>query len=236
VTTAIRVRELTEEERVKLDRLVRAQTAPVRLVQRARIVKAAAEGATVPAVARQAGVSEKMVRQWVRRFDAGGIDALDDARRAGRPPTYSEAERSRVVAKARARPPAPDAGTTPPTCHWTLDRLQTELHKEGLPIKRSQIRRILQAEHVKWQKSRTWLESDDPDFAEKRGPSSGSTPPRHPTAPSSASTNSARWRRGRIPVPPGGTLPTARTSRRITAATATCGRTARWPTAPDRRS
>ena len=191
MSTAVRLRALTSEEQTKLERLVRAQTAPVRLVQRARIVKAAAAGAPVPAVARRLGVSEKMVRQWVRRFDAGGLDALDDARRAGRPPTYTEAERSRVVAKARARPPAPDLGTTPPTCHWTLDRLQAELHRQGLPIKRSQIRRILQAEHVRWQKPRTWLESDDPAFAEKRGPSSRSTLPRRPTARSSASTNSA---------------------------------------------
>ena len=63
----------------------------------------------------------------------------------------------------------------PPTCHWTLDRLQAELAKEGLPIKRSQIRRLLKAEHIKWQKPRTWLESGDPDFAEKRGASSAST-------------------------------------------------------------
>jgi transposase len=56
-----------------------------------------------------------------------------------------------------------------------LDRLQAELAKEGLPIKRSQIRRLLKAEHLKWQPPRTWLESSNPDFAEKRGPSSGST-------------------------------------------------------------
>jgi transposase len=69
----------------------------------------------------------------------------------------------------------------PPTCHWTLDRLQMELAKEGIAIKRSQIRRILKAEHIKWQRPRTWLESDDPEFAAKRGQSSNSTPT-HPLA------------------------------------------------------
>ena len=81
-----------------------------------------------------------------------------------------------MVAKARGLPPKPADVEVAPTCHWTLDRLQAELAKEGLPIKRSQIRRMLKAEHIKWQKPRTWLESDDPEFAEKRGPSSGSTP------------------------------------------------------------
>jgi hypothetical protein len=50
-----------------------------------------------------------------------------------------------------------------------LDELTRTLNKDGLPIKRSQIRRILRAEHVKWQKPRNWLESDDPEFGEKRG-------------------------------------------------------------------
>ena len=67
--------------------------------------------------------------------------------------------------------------------HWTLDRLQEELNRDGVPIRRSQIRRLLKAEHIKWQKPRTWLESDDPDFAEKRGGSSGSTPTRPLAAP-----------------------------------------------------
>jgi transposase len=80
-----------------------------------------------------------------------------------------------VIAKARALPPKPEGAEVPLTCHWTLDGLTAELNREGLPIKRSQIRRILKAEHVKWQKPRSWLESDDPEFAEKRGPSSACT-------------------------------------------------------------
>jgi transposase len=43
----------------------------------------------------------------------------------------------------------------PPTCHWTLDRRQGELAKEGLRIKRSQICHLLKAEHIAWQKPRT---------------------------------------------------------------------------------
>jgi transposase len=75
------------------------------------------------------------------------------------------------------------AAGAPPTRHWTLDRLQEELNKDGVPIRRSQIRRLLKAEHVEWQKPRTWLESDDPDFAEERGASSSSTPTRQRAAP-----------------------------------------------------
>jgi transposase len=164
---------------------VRAETAPVRLVRRARIIQLAVHGATVPTIARQLGLTDKAVRPWIERFNAAGLDGLADAPRSGRPPTYTEEQRSRVIATARSRPPTPAAGAVPPTCHWTLNLLQRELERAGLPIKRSQIRRLLQAEHIRWQKPRTWLQSDDPDFAGKGPPSSGSTRTRRRRARSS---------------------------------------------------
>lgn len=176
------VRPLTDDERKKIERLTRAQTVPVRLARRARLIALAATGLSVPTIAHQVQQSEKCVRRWIERFNADGVDGLDDAPRSGRPRTYPQDAYSRVIAKARDLPPKPAEGEVPPTCHWTLDRLQAELAKEGVSIKRSQIRRLLKAEHLKWQKPRTWLESTDPDFAEKRGPSSGSTPSRRTTA------------------------------------------------------
>lgn len=156
----------------------------MRLARRAAIILRSAERQTVPTIASDLGLAARTVRIWVERFCVAGLDGLDDASRSGRPRTYTEDQTSRVIAKARSVPPKPASGEIPPTCHWTLDRLQAELQREGLPIGRSQIRRILRAEHIKWQKPRTWLESDDPDFAEKRGPSSSSTPIPRPAAPS----------------------------------------------------
>src|SRR5215207_4367463 len=98
----LRVREVTEDERAKLERLVRAKTAPVRLAERARIVLAALEGLAAPQVAARVGVGEATARQWVKRYNAAGLAGLDDAPRAGRPRTYVEIEQSRVIAKARS--------------------------------------------------------------------------------------------------------------------------------------
>ncbi len=179
---AIYVRELTDEERAKIERVCHSQTAPLRLVGRAWIIKLSADGKTAPAIARELNLTAPTVRDWIRRFDGNGLAGLDDAPRSGRPHRYVEDQRSRVIAKARSVPPKPEGDDVPPTCHWTLDQLQRELNKEGLPIKRSQIRRILKAEHIKWQKPRTWLESDDPQFAEKRGRSSSFTPNRRRAA------------------------------------------------------
>ena len=73
-----------------------------------------------------------------------------------------------------------------------MDRLQAYLNEQKkIPIKRSRIDEILLAEGLRWRQQESWFgERVDPDFAAKRGRSSGSTPspPRVPS--SSAST---RW-------------------------------------------
>jgi transposase len=177
------VPEVRAGERARLEQIVRAKTAPVRLVERARIVLLCLDGLTAPTIAAQVGVNEKTARHWIKRYTIAGLVGLDDAPRSGRPPTYTADAQSRVIAKARSLPPKPEGAAVPPTCHWTLDRLTEELNKDGVPIKRSQVRRLLRAEHIKWQKPRTWLASDDPEFAEKRGPSSDSIPIPPRTAP-----------------------------------------------------
>jgi transposase len=174
----LQLRPLTDDEQTKLERITHAQTAPVRLARRAHIIHLAATGVTAPTIAAQLELSEQGVRHWIERFNAQGLDGLDDAPRSGRPRSYDEAVYSQVIAKARGLPPKPAEDAVPPTCHWTLDRLHAELAKDGLAIKRSQIRRILQRAHLKWQKPRTWLESPDPEFAAKRGTLFSSTPTR----------------------------------------------------------
>lgn len=174
----LHVRELTSDESAKIDKLIHSRTAPVRLIQRAWMIKLSAEGESARAIAKRLDVVEAGPRLWIKRFNAEGLPGLEDAPRSGCPRTYTEEQRSQVIAKARGLPPKPEGSELPPTCHWTLDLLQVELDKDGLPIKRSQIRRILKDEHIKWQKDRTWLESDDPEFAQKRGTSLSFIPSR----------------------------------------------------------
>ena len=221
------VRTLTDEESAQIVRLARSRTAPAQLVQRAQIIERSSQHQRVARIAEALGVCPKTVRRWIDRFSAQGLAGLDDAPRAGRPRTYTETQYGQVLAKARSAPPPPAGGEVAPSCHWTLDRLEADLAKEGLAIKRSQIRRILKAEHVKWQHPRTWLTSDDPEFAEKRGPSSSGTPSRLPTAPSCVSTSTVPSAPGATLARGGATLPIAPTSRRTMAATASSG-----PTAP----
>jgi transposase len=120
------------------------------------------------------------VRRWVKRFTAQGLAGLADAPRAGRPPTYPPEAVGELVAASLTDPHALGL----PFGSWTLDRLAAYLHEtKGIAMHRSRIGEILQAEGLRWRKQETWFgERPDPAFAEKRGPSSASTPPRPRTA------------------------------------------------------
>ena len=64
-----------------------------------------------------------------------------------------------------------------PFATWTLDRLVAYLGEQGIGMRRSRIGEVLLAEGLKWRQEETWFGARvDPDFARKRGPSSGSTP------------------------------------------------------------
>ena len=211
----IPLRDLTPDERGELERLAHARTAPARLVERAKIVLAAADVQSVGAIAAEAGISRPTVSAWVRRFNDGGLTALEDRPRAGRPHTYDADQRAAVLAAALTTPK--DLGL--PFGCWTLDRLRAYLNEhKAIPIKRSRIDELLRAEGLRWRHQETWFgERVDPAFAEKRGRSSGSTRPRRRAPSSSAST---RWGRRRPRASPANSPSTPNPGTRPTAAAA----------------
>jgi transposase len=173
---ALRVRPVSEEEERAIKRLAASRTEPARLVERARILQHALDGARVPTIARAVGVSQETARTWIKRFNAGGLEGLKDAERSGRPATYPAEQVGEMVATALSKPE--ELGL--PFASWALDRLVAYLHEErGIGIRRSRLDEILIAEGLRWRTQETWFGARvDPDFARKRGPSRPSTPTR----------------------------------------------------------
>src|SRR5512135_1140835 len=187
-TKPFALRALTLQERGAIEQLAHSRTAAKRLVERAQILLAAAEGQRPSTIATQVNVSRETVYNWIYRFNEQGLAGLDDRHRSGRPHTYTAEQRAEVIATALTNPKRLDL----PFGCWTLDRLQAYLNEQrGIPIKRSRIDEILLDEGLRWRKQETWFgERVDPAFAEKRGSSSSSTPSHRRAASSSAST---RW-------------------------------------------
>jgi transposase len=147
ILMTLRVRTMTEDERARIEGLAHTRTAPTGIVRRAQIIWAASQGQCIPQIAARLGVSEKMARHWLKRFNDLGIPGLEEAPRSGRPATY-QAEHIRVIiASAQSDPKA----LGQPFSSWTLDRLVHYLQEvKGIPIKRSRLYEIFQAEGLTW--------------------------------------------------------------------------------------
>ena len=121
-----------------------------------------------------------------------GIDGLGDRPGAGRRRRITEAERSRIIALARSEPPGRlardadgelSADNERGPAQWTLDTLAQAARDRGIQVGRSQVRRILLAEKVRWRRTRSWATSTDPEFAPKGPGSWSSIPPRRRAPP-----------------------------------------------------
>jgi len=160
-------RQMTEKECEIIDQTVRSRTAAVRAVERARIIQASRDGQSVAEIASGLQLKEAKVRNWIHRFNAGGLVGLEDAPRAGRPATYTAEAVSEVIAASLTDPQSLGL----PFASGTLDRLQAYLNEvKGIAIKRSRINELLLDEGLRWRQQESWFgERVDPDFAAKRG-------------------------------------------------------------------
>jgi transposase len=113
---------LREGDRKKLGDLARLPSVPSGLAKRARMILLAADGVPNAEIARLAGVSRPTVIAWRARYESGGIAALGDARRSGRPAEIDEIEVVAATLMNSGRPPQ-RLGIT----HWSARFLAAEL-------------------------------------------------------------------------------------------------------------
>lgn len=183
--------DAVEERAVR--KLATARHAPGDWIRRAQIVVASWEGAPTKAIAAELGCHPQTVRERLHRFNTNGLDGLGDRPGSGRRPRLTETERSRIVAMARTQQPPGrltrqpdgtlDAEQEGGPAHWTLNSLTEALRSEGIVVGRSQVRRIVLAEGVRWRRTRSWTTRRDPEFVPKGHASSASTPTRRRTRP-----------------------------------------------------
>lgn len=81
-----------------------------RLWRRVQAVILAKQGRTAQDIADSLGCSLKAVKNWVSQYNTGGIEALHDRPRSGRPPRLDPAQYPRLKQRLDA-PPRPEDGT-----------------------------------------------------------------------------------------------------------------------------
>jgi transposase len=139
-----------------LDKWASARTLPLRLIQRAQIIRMASEGIASQEIAMQLSVSRPTVQLWRERFLALRLPGLEkDAPRPGRLPRMSSRKVAAVV-KATLH-------TTPPNAtHWST---RTMAKAQG--ISEATVRRIWHQHRLKPHLVKTFKLSRDKHFMEK---------------------------------------------------------------------
>ena len=133
---------------------MRSSTIRAGLAQRARIVLLAADGCSQVEVAGQVGVSVPTVRLWRTRYARGGLTALSDAERSGRPKVVDD----RKIVEATLRPPPKRLGVT----HWS-----SRLLAPRLGVDHATVARAWRAYGVQPWRSETFKFSTDPELVAK---------------------------------------------------------------------
>ncbi len=159
---------------------LRSPTMSAGLVQRARIVLLAAEGESNAEVARLVGVSLPTVHSWRSRYTSGGLAALDDLPRPGRPVVHDE---QAIIAATLDRPPV-RLGVT----HWSA-----RLLGEDLDISFATVARVWRRWGLKPWKAETFKFSTDPELELTKHPNVQAWLAKHPRVHLHFTPTSGSW-------------------------------------------
>jgi putative transposase len=127
--------QLDEEEQNEREALVRRQSTPQQIAQRARMILGAAEGKRNAQIARDLGVCVDTVRKWrmhgiglqaVSREDLSVSERLADVPRPGRPSQITAEQTCQMIALACEQP------KERPISHWTGREMAEEVMARGI--------------------------------------------------------------------------------------------------------
>jgi transposase len=145
---------LRDGDRKRLGDLARLPSMPSGLAKRARIVLLAADGVPNAQIARTVGVSRPTVIGWRQRYATGGIAALEDEERSGRPAVIDEIDVVVATLSNDGKPPA-RLGIT----HWSARFMAAEL---GVSF--ASVARIWRKWNIQPHRTETFKFSTDPEL------------------------------------------------------------------------
>jgi transposase len=136
------------------------------LARRARIVLLAAAGWSNTKIAGRVGVCVDTVRKWRHRWRVQpGTASLGDAKRSGRPPSFTPVQ----VAEVKALACQPPEASGVPLSKWSCPDLAAQVVADGIAasVSTSTVRRWLAEDALKPWQYQSWIFITDPNFAAK---------------------------------------------------------------------
>lgn len=137
-----------------------------RLRQRAQMMLLAIEKGMVAAeIAGIVRLNEESVRQWLKRYEAEGIEGLSDKPRAGAEPIVTADYQAKLETVVRQRPRSLEQ----PFSLWTCQRLADYLAEEtGIRISDETVRRYLKRIGIVLSRPQHKVSSPDPEYRVKK--------------------------------------------------------------------
>lgn len=147
--------------------------------RRAEVILASVQGMEASEIAANYHFDVQHVRLIIRLFNEGGIDAIKAKKKPGRPVEFTEEHQSAIVELALIPPGVMGL----PFTQWSLEKLRDEIVRRKIvdSISIETVRTILEKHKVRYQRTKTWKESNDPEFDAKKNGSKGSTKTRPAT-------------------------------------------------------
>jgi transposase len=159
------VRPPTPEEQEGLDALVRSSDTVT--FRRARVILLSAQGRRVPEIMAALGLSDRTVRDTIRRFNERGLASLPRGKAPGKPRRLDAAGRAALL-ELLHRPPT-EFGIE--SRLWTAADLAAIAIQQGLATELSQdtVRAEIRRAGKSWKRAKRWTVSPDPHYSRKRG-------------------------------------------------------------------
>jgi len=156
-------RRLRPHEGRKLHRLKRQLSNAVNS-RRARVILLSRGGLCNQKIAEHVGLSPQWVRQIIHRFNQSGIDGITWYPWLCTPaaPRRFTAEVVEQIGEIALSPPRQLIGMSV----WSLAKLREYLIEQGIveSISLEWLRQILRARSIRWRHTKTWKDSNDPEF------------------------------------------------------------------------
>src|SRR5215216_10897 len=147
---------LTTEEMIELQTILRSTKVEHRLKERASIIWDWHEGRSYDESQSLRKVTRRVIAKWRSRFLKNRLEGLTDAYRSGKPVVITEAQKNRVVHLACNKPAKGYS-------NWSQQRIGDEVG-----ISASKVNKILKEHDLKPQKVEYWCgKSTDPEFESK---------------------------------------------------------------------
>ncbi len=147
--------ELSDSERIELEKLARSRTAQAAIVQRAKMVLAMAGGASYAELVERFETTKPTLTRWRKRYFERGIAGLTDALKKGRGHGITPEDEARILAATQKPPPKP-------LTHWTSRKLAKKLGYSHVTIAR-----VWKRAGIRPHRLEHYTSSPDPDFETK---------------------------------------------------------------------